>query len=93
MGQLTLASIVFVAAHLGVSSTPLRAALVRAIGDRAYLGVYSLLAAVTLIWLIIALQPRFARRISVAADALGALDPVLGYADRLYVPVGRIHGA
>jgi uncharacterized membrane protein len=54
MGELILAGIVFVVAHLGVSSTPLRAALVRTIGERAYLGVYSLLAAVTLVWLVVA---------------------------------------
>lgn len=54
MGELLLAGIVFVVAHLGVSSTSLRAVLVRTIGERAYLGVYSLLAAVTLVWLIVA---------------------------------------
>jgi uncharacterized membrane protein len=53
MGQLSFAAALFIAAHLGVSSTPLRAALVGRIGERAYLGVYSLLAAVTLIYLII----------------------------------------
>ena len=56
MAELTLAAITFVAAHLGVSSTPLRSALVRTIGERAYLGVYSLLAAVTLVWLIVAFR-------------------------------------
>ena len=54
MGQLLLAAALFVAAHLGVSSTPLRGALVRRIGNGAYLGLYSLLAAVTLIYLIVA---------------------------------------
>jgi len=53
MGSLALAGIAFIATHLGVSSTPLRAALVGRIGERAYLGVYSLLAAVTLVWLIV----------------------------------------
>jgi uncharacterized membrane protein len=54
MGELALAGIAFVAAHLGVSSTPLRAALVGRIGKRAYLGLYSLLAAVTIVWLVVA---------------------------------------
>ena len=54
MGELLAAGVLFVAAHLGVSSTPLRAALVRGIGDRAYLGLYSLLAVATLVWLIFA---------------------------------------
>jgi uncharacterized membrane protein len=53
MGQLLFAGALFIAAHLGVSSTSLRSALVGRIGERAYLGVYSLLAAVTLIYLII----------------------------------------
>ncbi|HTK96575.1 MAG TPA: NnrU family protein [Pseudomonadales bacterium] len=54
MGELALAGVLFIGAHLGVSSTPLRASLVRAVGDRAYLGLYSLLAAVTLGFLIFA---------------------------------------
>jgi uncharacterized membrane protein len=54
MGELAVAGALFIGAHLGVSSTPLRASLVRAIGDRAYLGVYSLMAAVTLGFLIFA---------------------------------------
>ena len=54
MGELALAGIAFVATHLGVSSTPLRATLVGRIGERAYLGLYSVLAAVTLVWLIVA---------------------------------------
>ena len=69
MGELALAGILFIGAHLGVSSTPLRASLVRTIGDRAYLGVYSLLAAVTLGFLIICVQPRVARRLPVDTDA------------------------
>lgn len=34
--------------HLGVSSTPLRGVLIKTVGEGAYLGIYSLLAAVTL---------------------------------------------
>lgn len=54
MGELAVAGILFIGAHLGVSSTPLRASLVGAMGDRAYLGVYSLMAAATLGFLIFA---------------------------------------
>jgi len=54
MGELLMASVLFIVAHLGVSSTPLRGKLVHMIGDRAYLGFYSLLAATTLVYLIIA---------------------------------------
>jgi uncharacterized membrane protein len=54
MSELALAGVLFIGAHLGVSSTPLRASLVRTIGDRAYLGLYSLLAAATLGFLIFA---------------------------------------
>jgi len=52
MGELLLAGVLFLAAHLGVSSTPLRGAMIRTIGERAYLGVYSLMAVVTLVYLI-----------------------------------------
>jgi len=49
--QLYYATAAFLATHY-VSSTPLRAALVKAIGEKAYLGVYSLAAFATLGWMI-----------------------------------------
>jgi uncharacterized membrane protein len=49
--QLIFACVAFVAAHF-VSSTPLRGALVRSVGEKAYLGVYSLAAFATLGWMI-----------------------------------------
>ena len=51
MAQLYAASLAFLATHF-VSSTPLRAALAKAIGEKAYLGVYSLAAFATLGWMI-----------------------------------------
>lgn len=53
MNELILAGALFVIAHLGVSSTPLRGVLVRSISERGYLGVYSVLAVVTLVYLIL----------------------------------------
>lgn len=50
MINLLLAIICFVGGHLLVSSTPLRARLVGALGERLYLGFYSLLAIWLLIW-------------------------------------------
>ena len=49
--QLYYAAAAFLATHF-VSSTPLRGALVKAIGEKAYLGVYSLAAFATLGWMI-----------------------------------------
>jgi uncharacterized membrane protein len=51
--QLGLATLVFLATHF-VSSTPLRPALVRAMGERPYQGVYSAVALITFVWMCIA---------------------------------------
>lgn len=51
MEQLILATAAFLATHF-VSSTPLRPALAKAIGEKAYIGVYSLVAFATLGWMI-----------------------------------------
>ena len=51
MQQLLLATAAFLALHF-VSSTPLRAALVRSIGEGPYRAIYSLFALVTLGWMI-----------------------------------------
>jgi uncharacterized membrane protein len=51
MTLLLVASIAFLATHF-VTSTPLRPALVRAIGEWPYRGIYSLVALVTLGWMI-----------------------------------------
>ena len=52
MGNLVAASAFFLAIHFGVSGTPLRARLVRAMGERAYRGLFSLASLAGLIWLI-----------------------------------------
>jgi uncharacterized membrane protein len=51
MGNLVAATAAFLATHF-VSSTPLRARLVAAIGEWPYRGLYSLVAAATLVWMI-----------------------------------------
>jgi uncharacterized membrane protein len=51
MAMLGLATVVFLATHY-VASTPVRSVLVRGLGDRIYLGLYSLVALVTLVWMI-----------------------------------------
>ena len=51
MSQLALATLVFAATHF-FSSTPLRMTLVEAIGEKAYLGAYSLVSFLTLGWMV-----------------------------------------
>ena len=51
--QLVIATAAFLATHF-VPSTPLRAALVKSAGERAYLGLYTLVAFATLGWMIYA---------------------------------------
>jgi uncharacterized membrane protein len=51
IAHLTVATLAFLGTHF-VSSTPLRAALAGAIGERGYLAVYSLAAFATLGWMI-----------------------------------------
>ena len=50
--ELLIAAVVFVGSHFGVSSTGLRDDLVRRLGERAYLGLYSAVALILLAWLI-----------------------------------------
>jgi len=52
MVPLIAAALFLLASHFGISSTPLRAALVARLGERGYLVLYSLVAAVALGWLI-----------------------------------------
>jgi uncharacterized membrane protein len=52
--QLCLAGGVFVATHLGLSSTRLRAVLAAMIGERGFLAFYSIVALVAIVWLVVA---------------------------------------
>ena len=54
MGGLALAALFLLATHFGLSSTPLRAAAVRALGERGFFAAYSLLAVLALAWLVLA---------------------------------------
>jgi uncharacterized membrane protein len=51
MAQLIAATALFLATHF-VSSTPLRAGLARALGEKGYLGLYTLAAFATLGWMV-----------------------------------------
>jgi len=53
MTMLLLAAIAFVGTHF-LLSHPLRAPLVRVMGEPAFLGVYSVIAVATFIWMIVA---------------------------------------
>jgi uncharacterized membrane protein len=55
MLQLVVACLVFLALHV-VPSTPLRPALVGALGERAYLGLFSLASLAAIVWMVIAFK-------------------------------------
>jgi uncharacterized membrane protein len=76
MIELVLAALVLLASHYGISSTPLRAALVRRLGEGLYLALYSLIALAAIAWLTSA----YGRAPYVAlwpATAIGTLVPLL----------------
>jgi uncharacterized membrane protein len=52
MTELIAAAAFLLATHYGISSTPLRAWLVARLGERLYLGIYSLIALGAIIWVI-----------------------------------------
>jgi len=73
MTTLFLACVVFVGSHL-LLSHPLRAKLVKAVGELPFMGVYSLVALVSFVWIVVtfrAVQPQ--APLWVAGDALWAL--------------------
>lgn len=54
MTMLLLAAAVFLLGHPGISSTPLRPLLVRALGEKLYMGLFSLAALAAMVWLVMA---------------------------------------
>ena len=52
MLEITIAAVLWVGTHLGISSTPLRAVMVRIFGEQGFLGVYSLIALAAFVYLI-----------------------------------------
>jgi uncharacterized membrane protein len=55
MSELALACLAFMALHV-VPSTPLRPALVGAVGERAYLGLFSLASLAAIVWMVLAFK-------------------------------------
>src|SRR5262245_59693951 len=53
---LVIAMAVFIVSHVLLSSAPLRAPLVRLIGEGAFAGVYSVAALVLIVWTVIAFE-------------------------------------
>jgi uncharacterized membrane protein len=60
MTALVLSALLFVGLHFLISSTPLRGAIVARTGERPFLGLFSLLSGILIVWMIIAfrLAPR-----------------------------------
>jgi uncharacterized membrane protein len=84
MHELIFAGALFLIAHLGISSTPLRGVLVRAMGERVYLGFYSTMAVVTLVYLILTYNG------ASHAEFLWLPDPTSRWIALLIMPVALI---
>ncbi|MBH79512.1 MAG: hypothetical protein CMQ49_03250 [Gammaproteobacteria bacterium] len=84
MWLMLCAGVLFVGAHLGISSTGLRPTLVRKLGEKGYLGVYSLIALVTL-WIHIWVYTEVPRQ-----TYLWALDPNFYLLTKVLMPVALI---
>ena len=54
MTALVLSALLFVGLHFLISSTPLRGALVTRAGERTFLGLFSLLSGILIVWMVIA---------------------------------------
>jgi uncharacterized membrane protein len=52
--EVWLAAAMLLLTHFGVSSTPLRGVLIRTLGEGPYRGLYSVVATVVLVWLVLA---------------------------------------
>jgi uncharacterized membrane protein len=84
MSLMLLASVLFLGTHLGISSTILRSRLVAMLGEKGYLGAYSVVALITLaylIWIYAAL-PRY--------GYLWLPDPGLYLVPKLMMPIAAI---
>jgi uncharacterized membrane protein len=94
MDNLIAASLVFLGIHLFVSGTRLRDTLVKMLGERPYMGIYSLVSLIVIVWLAMAFNKAGAMPGS-AADPLlydlgrgvhDAAIPILAIAFLLGVP-------
>lgn len=54
MLNLLMATAAFLITHIGLSSTPLRGRIAARTGEKGFLGIYSLVALATLVWMIMA---------------------------------------
>jgi uncharacterized membrane protein len=54
MSNLLVAALFLLGTHFGIASTQLRQQLVGAVGERAYLALYSLISLVAIVWLVVA---------------------------------------
>ncbi len=52
MTNLIMAAGLFVLGHFGLSSTPLRGVLLKPLGGKAYMGIYSLIALGAVVWMV-----------------------------------------
>ena len=52
MAEITLAVLIWLGTHLGLSSTPLRGVIVRGLGPSGFLALYSLIATVAFVYLV-----------------------------------------
>ena len=84
MTEMMIAALVWVVSHLGISSTPLRKTLVGAVGEKGYLGLYSLIALAAFIYLIWTYNsvPRF--------DYLWMPNPDLYWVSKITMPIAFI---
>jgi len=89
MSDLLVAAVVFIGSHVGIASTPIRAQLVASIGERRYRVLYSLVAAVTLVWLAIAYRRAPVEPVWVAGDLLRLL-PLVAMPFALLLLVGGL---
>ncbi|MDP7651250.1 MAG: NnrU family protein [Rhodospirillales bacterium] len=54
LAELALAAVFFLATHVGMSSTPIRAALVGVLSEKGFFAIYSLVTFATMGWMIVA---------------------------------------